>query len=156
VTRRAEVAVALHLIALPLLPGPWGFVLAPYAAVFPSLSPASVHGPYLAAAYLLAAVVYGPVNPLLIPLAAAGGWWAFWKARHLASPISIRARPPILTAGEVGAWTVEVVGCCVQAALSSELDLVEAGGSTRLGRCLRWAGSIGRWLRWCSPTPGGL
>jgi len=128
VVRRAEVTVALHLIALPLLPGPWGFVLAPYAAVFLFTVPASVYGPYLAAAYLVAAVVYGPVNPLLIPLAAAGGWWAFWKARHLASPISIRARPPVLTAGEVGAWSVEVVGCCVQAALSSELDLVEAGG----------------------------
>jgi len=32
VARRAEVTAALHLIALPLLPSPWGFILAPYAA----------------------------------------------------------------------------------------------------------------------------
>jgi len=45
---RAEVAVALHLIALPLLPGPWGLILAPYAAVFLFTVPASVYGPCLA------------------------------------------------------------------------------------------------------------
>jgi len=48
VAKKAEATASLHLIALPLLPGPWGFILAPYAAIFLFTVPVSVYGPYLA------------------------------------------------------------------------------------------------------------
>ncbi|MEM3326401.1 MAG: DUF58 domain-containing protein, partial [Thermoproteus sp.] len=61
-----------------------------------------------------------------------GGWWAFWKARHLAASIAIEASPPVLTAGEVGVWPVRIRACCRFSARSDELALLEEVGEGAL------------------------
>ncbi|MEM1597665.1 MAG: DUF58 domain-containing protein [Pyrobaculum sp.] len=141
--RRREVSAALHLAALPLLPWPWNYVLAPYATLFLFTVPFSTYGPYLAAAYLLSVPVWGLVNPLLTPLAAAGAWWAFWKARHLATPLLVEASPPTLVAGEVGVWPVKIRACCKFLAWSEELALVEQVGDGVLETEARGAFKVG-------------
>lgn len=127
--RRRDVSAVLHLMALALLPGAWGLYLAPYAAFFLFFAPISAYGPYLALSYIFAALVQSPLNPLLVPLAAVGFWWLFWKARHLSSAVSIEADPPVLTAGELGTWRVSVRACCGFEVRSDAISFVESSGS---------------------------